>query len=124
MSGRHAAGPEYAERLEGSELACQRMRVVLETIAGSKRVIEACAELDICEQRFETIRQEAIQAGVAALELKPAGRPRKTTTEADERIASLQERIAELEAQLTAALLRAEMATSLPRLGGKAGKKS
>jgi len=33
---------------------------VLETIAGTKRVTEACAELGICQQRFETVRQEAI----------------------------------------------------------------
>jgi hypothetical protein len=123
MRGRHAVGPEYAEQLEGSALACKRMRVVLETIAGSKRVLEACEELDICEQRFETIRQEAIQAGVTALELRPAGRPRKQAAAADERIAELEQRIVELEAQLQAALVRAEMATTLPRLGGEAGKK-
>jgi hypothetical protein len=122
MRGRHAIGPEIAERAEGSDLACWRMRVVLETIAGSKRVLEACAELGITEQRFETIRQEAIQGGVAALELKPAGRPRKEP--ADERIVQLQERIADLEAQLQATRIRAEMATSLPRGRGEAGKKS
>jgi hypothetical protein len=121
MRGRHAIGPEIAERAEGSDLARRRLRVVLETIVGSKRVLEACAELDISEQRFETIRQEAIQAGVAALEFKPAGRPRKAA--ADEQVAVLQERITELEAQLQAALLRAELATALPRLGGDAGKK-
>jgi hypothetical protein len=123
MKGRHAVGPEYAERLDGSELACRRMRVVLETIAGTKRVAEACAELDVCHQRFETIRQEAIQAGVAALELRPAGRPR-TAAAADAETVRLRERVAELEAALQAALIRAELATTLPRLGGDAGKKS
>ena len=122
MKGRHAAGPAYAERLDGSELACRRMRVVLETIAGTKRVTEACAELDICHQRFETIRQEALQAGVAALELQPAGRPRKTGA-ADAEVARLRERVAEVEAALQAALVRAELATTLPRLGGATGKK-
>jgi hypothetical protein len=121
MRGRHAIGPEIAERAEGSDLACRRMRVVLETIAGAKRVLEACAELGITEQRFETIRQEAIQGGVAALELKPAGRPRKAP--ADDRITELEERVVELEAQLQAATIRAEMAASLPRLRGPAAKK-
>ena len=124
MRGRHAAGPEYAERLEGSELACHRMRVVLETIAGTKLVLDACAELNICQQRFETIRQEAIQAGVAALELRPAGRPRKSATAADNEIVHLRERLADLEAQLQAAAIRAELATTLPRLGAEPGKKS
>jgi len=124
MSGRHAIGPELAEKLEGSDLARTRMRVVLETIAGKKRVLEACEELGICEQRFETIRQEAIQAGVAELELRPAGRPRKSTSESDEQIAQLQKRVGELEAQLHAALVRAELATTLPRVQREAGKKS
>jgi hypothetical protein len=124
MSGRHAIGPELAEKLEGSDLARTRMRVVLETIAGKKRVLEACEELGICEQRFETIRQEAIQAGVTELELRPAGRPRKSTSESDEQIAQLQQRVGELEAQLHAALVRAELATTLPRAQREAGKKS
>jgi uncharacterized protein YceH (UPF0502 family) len=124
MRGRHAIGPEIAERASGSDLARRRVRVVLETIAGTKRVSAACAELGISEQRFETIRAQIIQASVAASELKPAGRPRKAPAEADERIAALAERIAELEAQLQAATIRAEMATSLPRLHGPAAKKS
>jgi hypothetical protein len=124
MSGRHAIGPEIAEKLEGSEQARTRMRVVLETIAGKKRVLDACKELGICEQRFETIRQEAIQAGVTELELGQAGRPRKSSTEADQQIALLNKQIAELQAQLQATTIRAEMATTLPRLGGEAGKKS
>ena len=118
MRGRQAAGPEYAERLTGSALARQRMRVVLETIAGTKRVTEACAELGICQQRFETIRQEAIQAGVAALELRPAGRPRKKTA-TDARIAELEREQAELIAENQSLRVQAELATALPRLAGK-----
>jgi hypothetical protein len=119
MRGRHAAGPEYAERLSGSDLACHRMRVVLETIAGTKRVTEACAELGICQQRFEAIRQEAIQAGVAALERRPAGRPRKGDPADTDETARLRDRVADLEAQLRAAEVRAELAATLPRLAGK-----
>jgi hypothetical protein len=124
MRGRHAIGPEIAERVEGSTLARTRMQVILETIVGTKPVKDACAELDICEQMFERLRQKAIQAGVEALELKSAGRPPKATSAADEQVAELQERIAELEAELQAATLRAELATALPRLAGSAGKKS
>ena len=123
MKGRHAVGPEYAERLDGSALACRRMRVVLETIAGTKRVTEACAELGLCHQRFEAIRQAALQAGVAALELRPAGRPRQDGAAADAEAARLRERVAELEAELQAAAIRAELAATLPRLSGETGKK-
>ena len=124
MSGRPAAGPGFAERLQGSELACQRMRVVLETMASRKRVQDACAELGICEQRFETIRQQAIQAGVAALEPKPAGRPPRAAEPADAAdVARLRERFAELEAELKAAAVRLELAQVLPRVGRDTGKR-
>jgi hypothetical protein len=100
------------------------MRVILETLAGVRRVQDACAELGICEQRFETIRTDAIQAGIAALESKPVGRPPRVIAEAHVEIARLRGRIAELEAQLTAAEVRAELAHALPRLGVESGKRS
>jgi hypothetical protein len=123
MRGRRPVGPELAEQLEGSAEACRRMRVVLETIAGARRVHEACEELGICEQRFETIRAAAIRAGIAALEARPIGRPPKVLSEAQDQIARLEERVAELEAQLQVARVRAELAGVLPRRDG-AGKRS
>lgn len=119
MRGRHAIGPEIAERVEGSALACTRMRVVLETIVGTKPVKHACAELAICQQFFERLRDKAIRAGVQAMELKPAGRPAKRTSAEQRQIAQLQKRIAELEAKLQAAEVQAEWASTLPRLAGK-----
>jgi transposase-like protein len=123
MRGRHAIGPEIAERVEGSELAKTRLRAVLETIARRKRVRDVCKELGICEQLFERIRAECMQGAAAKLELKSAGRPPKATSAAEHEIVELKERIAELEAQLQAAEVRAELATTLPRLAGEAGKK-
>jgi|CXWL01.1.fsa_nt_gi uncharacterized protein YceH (UPF0502 family) len=123
MRGRRSIGPEIADRAAGSALACTRLRVVLETLAHRKPVQVACAELGISEQRFERIRENAIQGAAAALELKPAGRPAKVPAPAEERIAALQDRIAELEAELQAATVRAELAATLPRLAESAGKK-
>jgi hypothetical protein len=123
MRGRTPVGPELAERLDGSDLARQRMRVVLETLAGTRRVKDACAELGICEQRFEALRTAAIRAGIEALELKPAGRPPRVTPEAEAEVTDLRKRVAELEASLQAALIRAELATTLPRVGADGGKK-
>ena len=124
MRGRRPVGPEVAERLDGSAAACRRMRVVLETIAGVRRVQEACEELGVCEQRFETLRATAILAGIAALEARPMGRPPKVLTEAQAEIARLEDRVAELEAQLRVASVRAELADALPRLGAGSGKRS
>jgi hypothetical protein len=124
MRGRRPVGPELAEQLEGSAEARRRMRVVLETIAGVRRVREACAELAICEQRFETLRATAIAAGVAALEAKPTGRPPKVLSEAQTEIARLEARVAELEAQLHVAAVRAELAGVLGRPPSESGKRS
>ena len=45
------------------------------------------------------------------------------TSPADHDIAELKEHIADLDAELQAAEVRAELATTLPRLAGEAGKK-
>src|SRR5262245_59064656 len=124
MRGRTPVGPELAERLDGSTLARQRMRVILETLAGRRRVQDACEQLGICEQRFETLRTTAIRAGIEALELKPADRTPKVLSEAQAEIARLRERIAELEAELAAASIRAELAATLPRVGAAGTKKA
>ena len=121
MRGRPAIGPEIADRVAGSELARTRLRVVLETLAHRKPVQVACAELGISEQRFERIREAAIQAAAAALELKPAGRPAKVSADASRAASS--DRIAELEAELLAATVRAELAATLPGRARSAGKK-
>jgi hypothetical protein len=123
MRGRRAVGAELAQQVAGSEQARHRATVILQTMTGELRVQEACGRLGICEQRFETIRQEAIEAAVAGLEPKPAGRPRRPAAPAETaEVVRLQQRIAELEAQLQAARVRLELAEALPRAGRHAGK--
>lgn len=122
MRGRRPVGPELTERLEGSAQARRRMRVILETLAGTMRVTEACVELGICSQRFESLRAEAIGAGIAALEPKPKGRP--TRAERQPEIVQLEERVAELEAELKVLQVRAELAGRLPNRRRGVAKKS
>ena len=122
MRGRRPVGPELAERLGGSAQARLRMRVILETLAGTTRVKEACAELGICAQRFEALRTEAIGAAVAALEPKPVGRPARAAHEGAPELARLEARVEELEAELLATRVRAELAGRLPRRNGVAKK--
>lgn len=111
------------EQLEGSASARKRMRVILETLTGTTRVKEACEQLGICQQRFETIRAEAIGAGIAALEPKPAGRPTRAAEQPPE-VLRLRERVAELEAELEASRVREELAGRLPRRRRGVAKKS
>jgi hypothetical protein len=119
MRGRHAIGPEIAERVADSEFEGTRLRWILETIAGRQRVQDACAELEISEQLFERLRTKSMRAAARALVLKQAGRPPKRSATTQAEIARLEKRIAELEAQLQAVTLRADLATTLPRLAGK-----
>lgn len=116
MRGRRPAGPEYVEHLPGSELAKLRLRVVLETIAGTCRVQEACERLSICEQRFHQLREEAMTAALAGLEPGTPGRPARTPAPAEEQVQSLQEQLAAKDLELRAAQARVEIALTVPRV--------
>src|SRR5262245_12147285 len=116
MRGRHPSGPEYVEHLTGSAAARQRLRLLLETIAGTCRVSEACARLALSDDRFEQLRHTALSAALQALEARVAGRPARTPP-ADDELRQLRARIAELEAELQTALIRAELAVTLPHAG-------
>ncbi len=43
MRGRYPSGPEFVDKLDGSPEAKERLKVLLETIAGQLRVGDACA---------------------------------------------------------------------------------
>jgi len=123
MRGRRPSGPEFVNKLEGSPKAKLRLKVLLETMCGTCRVLEACDTLEIKESRFDQIRIEGLQGALRALEDLPAGRPSRTSTPADEENQRLHERVAELEGQVQAALIRIELATTLPQVGASAEKK-
>jgi len=114
MAGRHPAGPEYVDQLEGSEPAKRRLRIVLETLAGKCGIGEAATLLGITEQRVHQLREEALQAALAELEPKPAGRPRHGVASEDPTV--LREQILELEKELRAAKVRESIALVFPEL--------
>jgi len=122
MRGRRPAGPEYVEQLNASGEAKQRLRAVLETLAGRLRVHEACAQLGIGPVRFHALRHSVLQAALAALEPRPAGRPphdAAAATAADE-----DARLQELATQLEAAQLREEVTLILATPNADAEKKT
>jgi Helix-turn-helix domain len=115
MRGRKPSGPAAVERLAGSPLAQQRLRVVLETLAGTCGIAEACARLNISEQRFDQLRAQVLRAGLDSLEPQRAGRRPRPIAAAD--VAALQARVAALEIELRAAQVREEIALALPAVG-------
>jgi hypothetical protein len=114
MRGRTPSGPESVEQLTGSTKAKDRVRVILQTMAGDLRVQEACTELDVCEQRIRQLRATMLQAAVDAVEDKPAGRPGHEAEPAA--LQALRDEVAELKRQLQAARLSAEIAVALPHV--------
>jgi len=108
-------GPAHVDKLDGSLQAKERLRVVLETIAGTKSVKDACAQLGISESRFDQIRQEALQGALEGLEPGKPGRPAKEvedTTLVDE----LQDKLDEMLVELRVAQTRTEIALTMPHL--------
>jgi hypothetical protein len=114
MRGRTPAGPEYVDRLQGSELAKERLKTVLETIAGNCRVSEACERLNICEQRFHQLRQQVLEAALTELEPRSPGRPARSLSPADEENNRLREELAAKDSELRIARAREEIALTLP----------
>jgi hypothetical protein len=112
MRGRKPSGPAAVERLPGSPQARERLRVILETVAGTCRIAEACARLGVSEQRFDQLRTQVLQAGLDSLEPRPLGRPVRAAPAAAE--VALQARVTALETELAAARVREEIAPVLP----------
>ena len=114
MRGRRPSGPECVERLAGSDRAKERLQVVLETLAGTCRVQEACRRLGLSEPRFHQLRTQVLEAALSRLEPRPAGRPAQPAAADEERLAALEDRLAAKDVELRAAQARVEIALVLP----------
>lgn len=116
MRGRRPSGPSYVDQLPGSELAKERVKVVLETLAGTCRVAEARARLQISEPRFEQLRKQVLLAAVERLEPRAAGRPPQTPAAHEQRLRDLEKQVVELGLDKKLAQTRAEIALALPNV--------
>jgi hypothetical protein len=116
MRGRRPVGPEYAEKLAGSETAKLRAKVILETMTGKCRLKEACQRLNISEQRFHQLREEMMTAAVKALEPGHAGRPAHAMTPAEVQVVTLEQQLQDKEVELRVAKAREEIALVMPEV--------
>ena len=114
--GRKPKGAELVTSLEGSEAARERLKRIVDSLAGRATVAEVCAELGIGESRFHQLRGEALQAALDRLEPRAAGRPPSAVAPTDGRVAELERRLRELTWQLQACQIRLELAKALPGL--------
>jgi len=116
MAGRKPMGPRLVEHLDGSAWAKRRMEVILETIAGTRTVREACDCLGIEEAMFFRLRTQALQACLDRLEPRPAGRPPASSSPEHQTIMELKQQLAEKEVELKATEIRLEVAAAIPPL--------
>ena len=107
--GRRPAGPEYVQHLDGSDIAKERVRIVLETVAGICGVDDACQRLDICPQRFHQLRQQIMEGAVTAAEPGTPGRRAQSPSADTEKIQRLEQQLAELQRELQASKAREEI---------------
>lgn len=114
--GRPPSGPSLADKVEGSEQAKERLKVILQTISGEISIPDACRQLGLSEARFHELRQEWMQAACTALEPKPMGRPKEMTFEEEVELLRLHRENRSLEKHLRAAQIREEIAVAMPHL--------
>jgi hypothetical protein len=96
------------DRIEASNEARERTKVILATLGRQESVQEGCARLGIKRTRFQDLRRRMMAGAVEALEERPAGRPRSEQASVCAEREALRGRVAALEHELE--LVRTELA--------------
>lgn len=75
--GRPPKGPALVDGLAGDAEDKRRLRVMLETINGTRTVDHACAQLNVSRTRFFQLRDQALEGALSGLEREKPGRKPK-----------------------------------------------
>jgi hypothetical protein len=122
--GRKPMGIDQVDRVSGSPLAKERLRVILANIAGEMSIEEACDALDIEASRLFDLKRRCLEDWVQSLEPRTPGRKPAARPAEQGHIDELETRVARLELELKAARLQEELARAgLPRRTTRARKK-
>jgi hypothetical protein len=106
------------DNLDGSDIARERVAILLKTFTREREFQQGAAELGITPQRFHELRSQILQGAVAAAEPRPLGRPAEPPPDPNlARIAQLEQRIRDLTVEREIGLLREEMIAA--GMGGK-----
>jgi transposase-like protein len=109
-------GVQLVDTLEGSAEAKERLKVVLETLSGTKTMSEACTELGVGETALRELRGQMLQAMVQELEPRARGRPKQEARPSAQDLAALQAENRQLQMQLRGLQIRDEIAVAMPHL--------
>jgi transposase len=111
-------GAKLAQHLDGSEMAKLRLEAILSTITGELTIKEACQRLGISEARLYQLRTAVLEAGLACLEPRPAGRPPRVNSGESEEIARLKAQLEDAQWEQQSAEVCAALAAALPQVAG------
>ena len=114
--GRPIKGLDNIEKLEGSEAAKERLKLVLGTLTGEISVEEACKVLGISRSRLFEIRKQALEGALKELQPSTPGRKSVQEDERDKKIQELEKLVDELETNLEVSRTRTELALTMPHV--------
>lgn len=113
---RPPSGPELVEGADGSPDAKARLKVILETIAGTKSIAEACTALGMGEAAFHKLRTRVLQEAVEGLEPRKPGRKPQEQSPEEVKVRGLESELEKLKRELRAAQIREELAITMPHV--------
>jgi hypothetical protein len=123
--GRPHQGAELVEKLdECSDEARQRLKVIVQTLAGEITVEQACEILNINRSAFNKLRSQFIANAAALLEPKKPGRKKREVSVEQMENQKLRAENERLKFQLKAQQLREEIGILMPHLLRKPVKKT
>lgn len=112
---RKTSAKQLIENLEAEPTIKVQLQAILDVLAGTKNVADACAELGVSEATFHRMKERALTAALEGLVPKAAGRPPKpeeTPTEVEE----LKKELLRARMDLEASRIRTEIALVMPHL--------
>ena len=116
--GRPGKGVGHVDKLQGSEHAKERLRVILEVTGGSVSRKDGAAILGLSERTYRELRDRAFAGALASLEPRPPGRPRKPASSCE---SDAESELEELRIELELMQLREEIALLMPELVRRKG---
>lgn len=107
--GRRSRLEPLLEPIRASEMARERLRIVLLTLSGDWSVTDALDRLLISRTRFQDLRRRMLKGALAALEPGPRGRPAQVRAERLPEVARLEAENASLRLELRMAQTSLEL---------------
>ena len=98
--GRKSDPDQLLRPIKASEVARERAKIVLLTLAGHWSVKDALERLSISRTRFQDLRRRMLESALLALEPGPVGRPPKRRAVEDPEVRALRRQVTELTHEL------------------------